>query len=331
MSCTCWAVLLAGGDGKRLSRLTRSIYGQERPKQFCRLLQNKTLLGQTRERIAPLIGPAKTCFIVVESHSRYYETELADVPPARIFIQPANRGTTAAIIYSLLRIMRIEPGATVAFFPTDHYCVNTAAFCAAIERAESVASQNQDSVALLGAIPEDSDPEYGWIEPGKCVGGDEGPSIFRVSRFREKPTPDLAVELRNGGCLLNTFVMVGKAQAFMGLLESAVPYLVRTFAPLAQKHFREMGMLRRIYQNLPTGDFSHQVLAACADRLLVIRLAENAGWSDLGTEERVRTVASQSGAGPQNLEAFRTWLAAYRKRLDEVCHRSSSAGSGIAG
>lgn len=33
-----YAVILAGGDGSRLKRLTRAIAGDERPKQFCPIL-----------------------------------------------------------------------------------------------------------------------------------------------------------------------------------------------------------------------------------------------------------------------------------------------------
>jgi hypothetical protein len=32
-----WAVILAGGDGTRLSSFTRLITGDDRPKQFCPL------------------------------------------------------------------------------------------------------------------------------------------------------------------------------------------------------------------------------------------------------------------------------------------------------
>lgn len=43
-----WAVILAGGDGTRLKALTRRISGDDRPKQFCRILGHETLLKQTR-------------------------------------------------------------------------------------------------------------------------------------------------------------------------------------------------------------------------------------------------------------------------------------------
>ena len=49
------AVILAGGEGSRLKSLTRAIAGDERPKQFCSILDDRTLLDATRERTA-LVG-----------------------------------------------------------------------------------------------------------------------------------------------------------------------------------------------------------------------------------------------------------------------------------
>jgi len=38
-------IILAGGAGTRLSALTRTLSGDERPKQFCRFIGEETLLG----------------------------------------------------------------------------------------------------------------------------------------------------------------------------------------------------------------------------------------------------------------------------------------------
>ena len=61
-----WGVLLAGGDGTRLQALTTKIEGDARPKQFCRMLGDETLLTQTRRRISPLFDANKMITVVTK-------------------------------------------------------------------------------------------------------------------------------------------------------------------------------------------------------------------------------------------------------------------------
>src|SRR4051794_963959 len=83
-----FAVILAGGDGSRLKSLTRAIAGDERPKQFCPILNNETLLDVTRERVALKIAPENTFFSLTARHERFYNASLADVSKKQLTIQP---------------------------------------------------------------------------------------------------------------------------------------------------------------------------------------------------------------------------------------------------
>src|SRR5207245_6613790 len=71
------AVILAGGDGTRLQSLTRTITGDDRPKQFVPFIGGSTLLDQTRRRVALSVLPRRTLFVVTEKHQRFYRS-LAD-------------------------------------------------------------------------------------------------------------------------------------------------------------------------------------------------------------------------------------------------------------
>ena len=52
-----WGVILAGGDGKRLLPLTKRITGDNRPKQFCAIMDGETLVTQTRRRVERMVPP----------------------------------------------------------------------------------------------------------------------------------------------------------------------------------------------------------------------------------------------------------------------------------
>jgi hypothetical protein len=75
-----WALILAGGDGTRLLPLTREIAGDDRPRQFCAVVGDETLLDQTRGRVALSVGPEKTFFVLTRAHERFYGPALSGVP-----------------------------------------------------------------------------------------------------------------------------------------------------------------------------------------------------------------------------------------------------------
>jgi mannose-1-phosphate guanylyltransferase len=258
-----------------------------RPKQFCSIFGGATLLAQTRARIRPAFSQERTVFTVVKAHELYYAPELRDVPLSRVVVQPDNRGTTAAILVTLLRILRFEQDAVVTFFPADHHFSNEASLLDAVDTAAGAIRLYPDSFILLGATPQYPETEYGWIEPGADVSSSRS-SLFRVHRFWEKPAHQAANLLMDRGCLWNTFVMVGRARAFLNAIALAVPD-VRSTLDQAGAHSADS-----LFDTLVPGDFSRQVLSACTEKMLVLRL-NGTEWSDLGTPERVFAMLKRKG------------------------------------
>jgi len=291
-----WAVVLAGGDGTRLRSLTRMLAGEDRPKQFCRLYGGRTLLAQTRARLAPAISPERTLFTVVKAHERFYKEELADVKPSHMVVQPSNKGTTAAIIYSLQRITSLAGDPIVGFFPTDHHYSKESRFVASVQLALKIVSSRLDTIVLLGASAEHPEVEYGWIEPGARLECPMTTSLLRVHRFWEKPSTQVAQALHERGCLWNTFVMIGRASAFLNILKAAVPRMLRALGADGAKSETDdcMAHADEAYAALTAGDFSQQVLSVSTGQLAVLRLGD-VGWSDLGTPERVRFAMARYG------------------------------------
>jgi mannose-1-phosphate guanylyltransferase len=76
-----WGIILAGGEGARLRSLTRAIVGDERPKQFCPILGDETLLDQTRNRVALAMPSQQTLLVLTRTHEQFYRPNLREVPP----------------------------------------------------------------------------------------------------------------------------------------------------------------------------------------------------------------------------------------------------------
>jgi mannose-1-phosphate guanylyltransferase len=143
-----------------------------------------------------------------------------------------------------------------------------------------IAKDYEDRVLIVGATPSYPEVEYGWIEPGPAVIECPTNPLQVVSGFCEKPNLATARAMQESGCLWNTFVTVGLADAFLQLLAVTVPDLLQTIANSLS------GLaLDRIYSKLEPGDFSKDVLSAAPERLLVLRDGPS-GWTDFGSPQR---------------------------------------------
>jgi len=164
-----YAVVLAGGDGTRLRSITKAIAGDDRPKQFCSILGEETLLDKTRRRTARGVPSENTLLSLTKKHERFYKTSLHDVPDQLKVIQPEGRGTAPAILYSLFRIAKTDPAATVAFFPSDHYFSDDHAFMSHVSSAFDMVKTDWSSIILLGIEAEKPETSYGWSEPAPSL------------------------------------------------------------------------------------------------------------------------------------------------------------------
>jgi mannose-1-phosphate guanylyltransferase len=284
------AVLLAGGDGTRLQNLTLRISGASRPKQFCNIHGTGSLLRQTLQRVSPIFPAERAVFLVNKAHEQYYRDDLRDVDGSRILSQPENKGTAVGILWAVHELRLRGHDGIVAFLPCDHYYSDDRVFLATLEDAINRAFLSPDSIILLGAQADQPETEYGWIEPGARIPDSLRPPVWGVSRFWEKPTRQHAEELLHRGCLWNTFVTVGHLSAFHDLLRTAVPAVVRRISASAHSQLEDA------YHEVPSLDFSRDVLARHPERLLVIR--DTSGWADLGNPFRIVDTLVKNGVRP---------------------------------
>lgn len=291
-----WAVILAGGDGTRLRSLTRAIAGDDRPKQFCPILGDETLLDQTRRRVALAVPADQTLLSLTATHQEFYQPLVADLPKQNLVVQPTNLGTAPAILYSLLRLSVLDPTATVAFFPSDHYFADDHTFMSHVDSAFRAVKARPDLIVLLGIEADRPEVEYGWIEPTPSILGQLPKAIRRVQRFWEKPSAKVAKTLLDRGFLWNSFVMVGRVDSFLRMIKRAVPELFAAFevvrASLAPN--QEADAIRNLYSKIQPSNFSHEVLSTRANDLSVMPV-KNVGWSDWGDPSRVLATLAAIG------------------------------------
>jgi mannose-1-phosphate guanylyltransferase len=308
------AVILAGGDGARLSSFTRKVFGYHLPKQFCPLFEGETLVEQTMRRVSLVVPPTQTMMVLNRAHEQFYGPLLGATACTRFLIQPENRGTAPAILAALRRLIETGHTGPVAIFPSDHYVSDDSVFMRHVSAAFHAVELAPRLSVLLGITPDGPEAEYGWIEPGAPVAAAHPAlgQINRIRRFWEKPSPDFARDLYDRNYLWNSFILVANATTLVSLTASALPELYREFNRI--EFFSEAAsgeeIPATIFRDLPSLDFSAGVLAEFPGEFSVLPVT-GVHWSDLGEPKRLLAAISSCGnrisEGSQNVPKSRSF------------------------
>lgn len=301
-----WAAILAGGEGSRLRTITNGLTGDDRPKQFCRLLGKHTLIEETCGRVADNIAPERTTIVSTAHHRKFYGARLRATPPHLLIEQPSSRGTAAAIAFALGRVSRLDPNAVLAVFPSDHYYRHSSILKQAVDLALLSAAVHRDRLVLVGASAERAEADYGWIVPGQVepTPFSDRP-VYGVDGFREKPGTEVAEQLLERGGLWNTFITVGSAAAFSNALLLTLPAHQAFAAEVAQASHDadERRAVEHAYGALAPACFSSEVLSRVPGLCLAVRMT-GSGWMDIGRPDRLsiaQTETSEAAASASHL------------------------------
>jgi mannose-1-phosphate guanylyltransferase len=305
---TFWGVVLAAGSGSRLTALTTDAAGTVVPKQFCSFMGGPSLLRTTIERLSRVVDPSRIVVVVSAMHRRWWEPELAGLPPENIVIQPCDRGTACGLLLPLLSIETRDPGSGIVVSPADNFVEDEDTFILSLATAQTHVLARPARLVLLGMSPERPDTEYGWISPAPR-GTDTVPA---VSSFVEKPDARRAEQLMQSGALWSSLTFVTTCAALMDRFRRSMPWLVDRFTErlvYAPTDHRQYALLS-LYDRLPTVDFSRRVLEHSSDGLHVLPVPP-CGWTDLGTPQRVSECAMRraSSSNDPAREAARAMAA----------------------
>ncbi len=276
-----WIVVLAGGSGTRLWRLTRRDDGVAVPKQFCSLAGGRSLLRETVERALQLAPRERIVAVVAQEHAVWWREQLADLPAENVLVQASNRGTAVALLLAAATILLRDPRARLLVMPSDHFVRSPRVLLATMLRALHRTAVDRQRLLLLGIEPEGPDTEYGWIVPGEVQQG-----IAAVIRFVEKPPLAEAQALLQQGAVWHSFLVATDAACLWQLGAERAPAATAAVTAWAAlpKGERLAGFVAPA--GLPSFDFARDLLPSAEARLGMLRVPP-CGWTDLGTEQRL--------------------------------------------
>jgi mannose-1-phosphate guanylyltransferase len=292
-------VVLAGGEGHRLRPLIRRVLGDERPKQYVPLLEPRSLLRQTLDRLALRFSVSRTVVVTVRGHTDHIAREFTGVSdPPYVLVQPGDRGTAAAILHAARWIGRRDPDATIAFFPSDHFVLGEATFMAQVADVLRALEAQADRVALLGAPPVAPESEHGWMQAGGPLDGIDG-VLCGVREVCARPSDARGQLGLATGYLWNTGIMVARAERLVALGAEALPEMSERLdrAGAVADSDEEPAALRQAYALMDRTSFGRAVLERHPERLAASVLGR-VTWCDLGSPGRVLAVLARMRVRP---------------------------------
>jgi mannose-1-phosphate guanylyltransferase len=278
-------VIMAGGSGTRFWPESRSA----KPKQFLRLVGERTLMQQAADRCRPWIPAANVRVVTNAAHAGETARQLPDLDRKNILLEPCGRNTAPCIGLAARQILEVDPDAVLLITPADHLIRPEAEFRATVERAVRLIEKQPRASVLFGIEPAYPATGYGYIEKGAAVAGSEG-GAARVKAFHEKPTLERAMQfLATGGFYWNSGIFVWRADRIVELLKEFQPEIysgLERLAALAGRGGWEAAIPEE-FPKLPSISIDYGVLEPLAARAAtaesVFVLPATFQWDDVGS------------------------------------------------
>ena len=270
-------VLMAGGSGTRLWPLSRESY----PKQFLRLLGDKSLLQDTALRAARIAGATAPLVIGGDTHRFIIGEQMRQVgiEDATVLIEPEGRNTgPAAAVAAHFVAEKHGPDAIVFLMAADQAIADVDAFVAAALAARDAAADGK--IVTFGITPTRPETGFGYVKVGKKAGG----SRYDVAGFVEKPPLERAEQyLKDGGYYWNGGMFMFRAGVFLAELTALEPDMSHAARRSLEKAKRDIDFVR-----LDPAEFkgcrSDSIDYAVMEKTKNIALVPlDAGWDDVGS------------------------------------------------
>jgi mannose-1-phosphate guanylyltransferase len=283
-----WSIILAGGEGTRVSTLVHRWLGRPKPKQYCAFVGTRSMFQHTLDRASRLTPPDRMVTVVAHSHRHEALAQLDGRGGNTILFQPANRDTAAGVFLPLTYIRARAPQATVVLYPSDHFVYPEDRFLETVRGAVRIAESHPDRVVMLGVAPDRLELDYGWIQPGQSLADPPDEPVQAVRSFLEKPDASQADAALRAGAFWNTLVFAANVDLLWMLGWQCVPDMMPLFKRLSQAIGgpEEGRALKAIYRDMPAKNFSSDLLQRVPEKLAVVELT-GVLWSDWGKPERI--------------------------------------------
>src|SRR3990167_1197387 len=287
-----YAVIMAGGGGSRLWPKSRS----RRPKQFLKLISQRTMLQETVERIKSLIPVANVYIVTSGQYVSEVKSELPHLPEQNILVEPQAKNTAIAIGLAAIYIHKKDPNSVITTLASDHLITKPKEFRKILECAISSAEKG-NYLVTIGIHPTEPHTGFGYIHSNGLKFQAQDQPVFTIRSFTEKPNLATAqAYIATGEYFWNANINAYQSRFIIEAFKKYMPALYRGLEKIeaAIKTDKYESTIAAVYDKAESIPIDTGILEK-ADNVLMV--PGDFGWSDIGSWKELHELSPLSLEG----------------------------------
>ncbi|PTY07012.1 mannose-1-phosphate guanyltransferase [Opitutaceae bacterium EW11] len=271
-------VIIAGGKGERFWPQSRA----KRPKHLLPIVGETPMLAQTLDRVRSIV-PTKNTFVITSAVQEKAVREVCPkLPRENIIAEPVGRDTAPAVGLAAAIVGARDPEGVFAVLPADHVIHDADSYQRDL-KAAFAAAEAEPVMATIGIEMTEPATGFGYIQRGEKWKSFERRPVYRVKRFVEKPTLEVAQRyLESGDYVWNAGMFVWSVPVVEAALEKHAPELDAGLQPIREALAKRRplpAVLKKVYPTLTKISVDYALLEK-SDNVVV--LPSSFDWDDVG-------------------------------------------------
>ena len=281
-----YGIILAGGSGSRLWPLSRELY----PKQLLNIENTESLLQSTFLRLKDCMPVENIISITGIKHApnvRFQLSSLTESP--KVLSEPISKNTAPAIALGIKYISETtKSDPVVLVVPSDHVIKNITDFTKTVEKATKIAEQGY--IVTFGVKPTYPETGFGYVDIEKNTTIEKG---FKVSKFIEKPSSDLAKEyIKKENYYWNSGIFMFKTSTLLKEISAYAPEIFETLKTFDFTKTTDIPYTQ--FNKMPNVSIDYAIMEK-SKNIALVELESD--WNDLGSWKSIYNVSKKDSNG----------------------------------
>ena len=285
-------VIFAGGSGTRLWPLSR----KNSPKQFGKVIGDKSTLQQTVERLLPDFSPSDIYIATGKQYEAIVTEQLPFIPKENFIFEPAMRDVGPALGMVACMLQKHFANEPVAILWSDHLVKKEEVFRKILRLAEEKVKNHEADFVFITQKPRFANQNMGWIEVGEKIEERSEGIVFAFKRLLYRPGPQQAEKFfQDEHYVWNLGYFVTTPQYLASLFQEQIPAMYEQLISIADAWGTDDfdSVAERIYPQLEKISFDDAILVKLHHARMIV-ITSDLEWSDIGAWESLKEALTKS-------------------------------------